>query len=66
MIYKMGMTKYFRHIMRYMERNDVNDVRKFLKENKKFFRVWSKINPDKYEMQMMVDLDTFDIEYDKR
>ena len=63
MIYKMGMTKYFRNIMRYMGVNDVEDVRKFLKENKKFFRIWSKLNPDKYEMQMMVDLDTFDIEY---
>lgn len=63
MIYKMGMTKYFRNIMRYMGVNDVEDVRKFLKENKRFFRVWSKINPDKYEMQMMVDLNTFDIEY---
>lgn len=64
-ILKMGMREYFKDLMRYMEIRDVENVRKFLKENKRYYKVWSKVNPRSAEMQMMVDLDTYDYKFAK-
>lgn len=62
-ILKMGMKEYFKDLMRFMEIRDVENVRKFLKENKRFYKIWSKVNPKSAEMQMMVDLDTYDYKF---
>lgn len=62
-ILKMGMKEYFKNLMRFMEIRDVENVRKFLKENKRFYKIWSKVNPKSAEMQMMVDLDTYDYKF---
>ena len=62
-ILKMGMREYFKDLMRYMEIRDVENVRKFLKENKRYYKIWSKVNPRSAEMQMMVDLDTYDYKF---
>ena len=62
-ILKMGMKEYFKDLMRFMEIRDVENVRKFLKENKRFYKIWSKVNPRSAEMQMMVDLDTYDYKF---
>lgn len=64
-ILKMGMREYFKDLMRYMEIRDVENVRKFLKENKRYYKIWSKVNPRSAEMQMMVDLDTYDYKFAK-
>ncbi len=64
-ILKMGMREYFKDLMRYMKIRDVENVRKFLKENKRYYKVWSKVNPRSAEMQMMVDLDTYDYKFAK-
>ena len=62
-ILKMGMKEYFKDLMRFMEIRDVENVRKFLKENKRFYKIWSKVNPKSAEMQMMVDLDTYNYKF---
>lgn len=62
-ILKMGMREYFKDLMRYMEIRDVENVRKFLKENKRYYKIWSKVNHRSAEMQMMVDLDTYDYKF---
>lgn len=62
-ILKMGMKEYFKDLMRFMEIRDAENVRKFLKENKRFYKIWSKVNPKSAEMQMMVDLDTYDYKF---
>lgn len=64
-ILKMGMREYFKDLMRFMEIRDVENVRKFLKENKRYYKIWSKVNPRSAEMQMMVDLDTYDYKFAK-
>lgn len=64
-ILKMGMREYFKDLMRYMKIRDVENVRKFLKENKRYYKIWSKVNPRSAEMQMMVDLDTYDYKFAK-
>ena len=64
-ILKMGMREYFKDLMRFMEIRDVENVRKFLKENKRYYKIWSKVNPRIAEMQMMVDLDTYDYKFAK-
>lgn len=64
-ILKMGMREYFRDLMYFMKKRDVENVRKFLKENKRYYKIWSKINPKSAEMQMMVDLDTYDYKFAK-
>lgn len=64
-ILKMRMREYFKDLMRYMEIRDVENVRKFLKENKRYYKIWSKVNPRSAEMQMMVDLDTYDYKFAK-
>ena len=64
-ILKMGMREYFKDLMRFMEIRDVENVRKFLKENKRYYKIWSKVNPISAEMQMMVDLDTYDYKFAK-
>ena len=63
MILKMKMIRYFKDIMYFLSRYDVENVRNFLKENKKFYKIWSKVDPSIFEMQMMVDLDTYDYEF---
>ena len=64
-ILKMGMREYFKDLMRFMEIRDVENVRKFLKENKRYYKIWSKVNPRSAEMQMMVDQDTYDYKFAK-
>lgn len=60
MLVKMNMMKYLKEITLFKE--DVEKIRSFLKENKRFFKIWSKTDPTAREMQTMVDLDTYDID----
>lgn len=64
MIYKMNMFNFMRFCLNNINsKKDAKDVSQFLKENKKFFKIWSGLDPDEREMTAMANLDTTDIEY---
>jgi hypothetical protein len=64
MIYKMKLFKFMGFCINNINsKKDAKDVSQFLKENKKFFKIWSKLDPNEREMTAMVNLDTYDIKY---